>query len=153
MHQNVERAAIGTGACAQRARSLRFPKSVPGLRRRAFQDRQTIRLRLRHLPRLRRNRGHQNRVSTEPLTSASTCAVGGRSVGPLLRLDPPLPLMTPRGDAMAHFVIRDGAEHHLRWVVFIIETGECWTFLNPDVRLWTNITEGRAKVTPFKHGR
>lgn len=67
----------------------------------------------------------------------------------MIRLDPPIPLMTLRGDAMAHFVIDQGSEHHLRWVTFVIETGECWTFTNPDVRLWTNITEGRDRVTPF----
>lgn len=68
----------------------------------------------------------------------------------MIRLEPPIPLMTPRGDAMAHFLIDQGSEHHLRWVTFIIDTGECWTFINPDVRLWTNITEGRDSVTPFE---
>lgn len=57
--------------------------------------------------------------------------------------------MTPLGDAMAHIVIDDGPDHHLKWVAAIIETGEFWTFNNPAVRLWTNITEGRLTVSPF----
>lgn len=65
----------------------------------------------------------------------------------MLRLDPPIPLTTPRGDAMAYFVIDCGHDHHLQWVCFIIETGECWTYRNPDVRLSTNITEGRLKIS------
>jgi hypothetical protein len=57
--------------------------------------------------------------------------------------------MTPRGDAMAHFLIDQGPEHHLHWVTFVIETGECWTFNNTEIRLWTNLTENRDGVTPF----
>lgn len=67
----------------------------------------------------------------------------------MIRIDPPLPLETPKGDALAHFLIDRGDEHHLRWVTFIIETGECWTFRNPEIRLWRNVTEGRDHITPF----
>jgi hypothetical protein len=65
------------------------------------------------------------------------------------RLDPPLWFFTPRGEAMAHFVIDRGDELHLHWVCFLIATGECWTFANPDIRLATNMTEGRDSVSPF----
>ena len=61
--------------------------------------------------------------------------------------------MTPRGDAMAHFLIDRGDEHFLKFVTFIIETGEGWVFRQPDVRLWTNITEGRTSVSPFENGQ
>jgi len=56
----------------------------------------------------------------------------------------PLPVDTPLGTGFAHFLIEHGDEHHLQWVCFIDETGECWTFENPDVRLQSNLTMGRA---------
>jgi hypothetical protein len=65
----------------------------------------------------------------------------------MIRLDPPIPLVTPKGEGYAHFVINNGQEHHLKWVVFIDNTGECWTFENPDVRLSHNPTMGRPKQT------
>ncbi len=58
----------------------------------------------------------------------------------ILQLSPFVPLETPKGRGMAHFLIDYGAEHHLSWVVFIDETGECWTFDNPVVRLQANQT-------------
>jgi hypothetical protein len=59
------------------------------------------------------------------------------------RIDPPLPMETPKGKAMAHFLIDYGPEHHLLWVCFQDETGECWTWNNPDVRLQANLSMGR----------
>ena len=58
----------------------------------------------------------------------------------ILQLDPPVPLDTPRGPGNAHLVIDPGTEHHLQWVVFLNENGECWTFQNPEVRLQANPT-------------
>jgi len=58
------------------------------------------------------------------------------------RLDPPIPLDTPKGKAWAHFVIDPSQEHHLQWVCFMDETGECWTFQNPEIRLRPNRTMG-----------
>jgi hypothetical protein len=55
----------------------------------------------------------------------------------------PIPLETPKGKGHAHFLIDNGQEHHLQWVVFIDSSGECWTFENPDVRLAPNLTMGR----------
>lgn len=43
----------------------------------------------------------------------------------ILQLDPPLPMRTPKGDGLAHFVIDYGAENHLIWVVFSDGSGEC----------------------------
>lgn len=58
----------------------------------------------------------------------------------ILQLNPLIPLETPRGKAMAHFLINSGDEHHLQWVCFIDETGECWTYINPEIRLQSNPT-------------
>ena len=69
------------------------------------------------------------------------------------QLNPPLPLETPRGKGLAHFMIDYGPEHHLMWTVFIDATGECWTFQNPDIRAGKNITLGRMSTTPIKSAR
>lgn len=58
----------------------------------------------------------------------------------ILELNQPLPLETPKGKAMAYLVIDYGTEHHLLFVCFVKETGECWTFQGPDVRLERNET-------------
>lgn len=60
----------------------------------------------------------------------------------LIQLDPALPLETPKGKGFAHFLIDYGQEHDLIWVVFMDETGECWSVRNPDVRLQKNFTMG-----------
>ena len=59
------------------------------------------------------------------------------------QLNPPLPLQTPKGNALCHFMIDYSIEHHLYWVCFINETGECWTFANPEIRAESNISYGR----------
>ena len=63
----------------------------------------------------------------------------------ILQLNPPIPLLTPKGPGYCHFIIDDSQEHHLRWVVFIDATGESWTFENPDIRLDHNLTFGRPR--------
>lgn len=65
------------------------------------------------------------------------------------RLDPPIWLSTPLGDAEAEFIIDRGPEHHLQFVCWVLKTGECWTFRAPEVRRTTNLTMGRDQVTPF----
>lgn len=62
----------------------------------------------------------------------------------LLQLDPPLPLETPRGPALAHVLIDYGAEHDLIWVCFQDATGEIWSYSNPEVRACKNVTMGRS---------
>ncbi len=64
----------------------------------------------------------------------------------MLQLDPPMPLETPRGKAMAHVLIDYGPEHHLLWVCFQDEDGQCWTWANPDVRAQVNPSMGRPTV-------
>lgn len=65
----------------------------------------------------------------------------------MLQLDPPLPVDTPKGKALAHVLIDPGVEHDLLWVCFQ-DDGECWTWRNPEIRAQKNITMGRntAKV-------
>lgn len=67
----------------------------------------------------------------------------------ITRIDPPLPVFTPDGHGLAHFVIDYGYESHLTWVVFLDSTGECWSYQNPDVRMQKNITHGRGTLSPF----
>ncbi len=61
----------------------------------------------------------------------------------ILQLDPPIPLTTPRGKALSHFVIDYGMESHLYWVCFIDDSGECWVYANTEIRALKNITIGR----------
>lgn len=59
------------------------------------------------------------------------------------QLNPPLPLETPKGSALAHFLIDYGPEADLIWVCFQDETGECWSWANPEIRAQKNFTLGR----------
>lgn len=61
----------------------------------------------------------------------------------ILQLNPPLWLDTPKGQALAHFMIDRGIDCDIEWVCFQQETGECWTWLNPDVKILGNTTIGR----------
>ncbi len=67
----------------------------------------------------------------------------------VVQLSPPIPLETPKGKGYAHFMIDYSQEHDLHWVVFIDETGECWTFNNREIRIQTNLTMGRSKSSPI----
>jgi hypothetical protein len=60
----------------------------------------------------------------------------------MLRLDPPLPVVTPRGKALAHVLIDYGIDFDLLWVCFQVD-GECWTWRNQDIRAENNLTFGR----------
>lgn len=64
----------------------------------------------------------------------------------ITQLNPPIPLDTPKGKALAHFVIDYGPEHNLMWVTFVDATGECWTWPNPKVRAQKNISMGRMSA-------
>jgi hypothetical protein len=61
----------------------------------------------------------------------------------IIQLDPPLPLVTPKGKGWAYLAIDYGMECDLCLVVFLDENGECWTFCNPEIRMQANITMGR----------
>ena len=43
----------------------------------------------------------------------------------LQQLNPPLPMTTPQGPGLAHFVLDYGPETHLMWVVFMDADGAC----------------------------
>jgi hypothetical protein len=64
----------------------------------------------------------------------------------MLRLDPPIPVITPKGRAWAHVLIDYSQEHHLVWVCFQDDTGECWSWQNRDIRIQPNPTLGRDKI-------
>lgn len=63
----------------------------------------------------------------------------------MIQLNPSLPLVTPKGKGNAFFIIDYGEEHSLLWVVFLEDSGECWTFRNEQIRLQNNFTM-RPKV-------
>ena len=67
----------------------------------------------------------------------------------MLQLNPPIPILTPKGKAMAHFLLDYGTEFDLIWVCFIDETGECWNYRNPEIRLQRNLTFGRESTSPI----
>jgi len=58
----------------------------------------------------------------------------------IIQLAQILPLDTPKGKAWAHFLIDYGTEHNLQWVCFMVDTGECWTWDNRDIKLEMNLT-------------
>lgn len=62
----------------------------------------------------------------------------------LLQLDPPIPLETPKGSALAYVLIDYGPDYDLMWVCFNDIDGQCWTWSNKDVRGTKNITMGRV---------
>lgn len=61
----------------------------------------------------------------------------------ILQLTPSIPMSTPKGDGLALFIIDYGPEHHLLWTIAINETGEIWTYPNPEVRAQKNVSMGR----------
>ena len=67
----------------------------------------------------------------------------------ITQLDPPLPLETPKGRGWAHLLIDYSQEHDLLFVVFLNETGECWTFPNAEVRMVKNFSLGRHGFSPI----
>ena len=50
-----------------------------------------------------------------------------------------------KGPGLAHFLVDHGPEHHNEWIVFL-DTGEIWSFLNPEVRAQNNVTYGRKNA-------
>lgn len=69
----------------------------------------------------------------------------------VLQLNPPIPMTTPKGDGFAHFMIDYSHEDNIYWVVFQDDTGECWTWANPQIRMQKNITLGRLNPTEIRH--
>jgi hypothetical protein len=69
----------------------------------------------------------------------------------ILQLDPPLPLFTPKGTGLAHFLIDYGMESHLVWIVALDTDGACWSFQNPEIKFQFNPTMGRLKSNAPPH--
>ena len=67
----------------------------------------------------------------------------------IIQLSPCIPINTPKGPALAHFLIDYGMESDLYWVCFLDNSGECWTFSNKEIRAQKNITAGREFISPF----
>lgn len=62
----------------------------------------------------------------------------------ILQINPAIPIhVINKGDGQAHFLIDYGKEDDLCWVVFMDESGECWTINNKFIRAQKNITLGR----------
>jgi hypothetical protein len=61
----------------------------------------------------------------------------------LLQLNPPLYLTTPKGTALAHFIVDYGPEADIIWGCFQEDTGQIWWWSNPKVRAIKNITMDR----------
>jgi hypothetical protein len=62
----------------------------------------------------------------------------------MMQLRPPVELDTPKGRAWAWVLTNWGIDHDLEWTCFVTETGQCWTFRNPEVRMAKNVTMGMA---------
>lgn len=67
----------------------------------------------------------------------------------MLQLNPPIPVVTPKGKALAIAWIDYGIEHDLMWVCLNDSNGECWTWKTPEIRAQINITQQRDYISPF----
>ena len=63
------------------------------------------------------------------------------------QLNPPLPMTTPLGDALAYFI---WAEDRLVWYgCFHYETGENWWWLNNYIRMCPSMSDEQHKISPI----
>lgn len=69
----------------------------------------------------------------------------------ILQLNPAIPMSCPKGNGYAIALIDYSQEHNLQWVIALDESGEIWTFPNPEVRLQKNISLGRSFDNKGKH--
>jgi hypothetical protein len=67
----------------------------------------------------------------------------------ITRIEPSIPVTTPKGKAMAIAWLDYGMEHDLMWVCFQDDTGECWTWENAEIRASVNVTIGRKTISPI----
>jgi hypothetical protein len=66
----------------------------------------------------------------------------------LTRIDPAIPLRTPRGKAFAHFVDDCGDEREAMWVCFG-QDGQIWWWPNSQVRACPNFSLGRDRPEEY----
>lgn len=67
----------------------------------------------------------------------------------MIQLNPQIPVITPKGNGWAFFLIDRSQEHDLEWVVFLDDGGFCWTFRNSDIRIQKNLTFNRDSILNF----
>lgn len=67
----------------------------------------------------------------------------------MIQLNPPWKVATPIGDAEARILDPGSSDDVSRLLCVIEATGELWWLTQRDVRINTNITEGRTRLTPF----
>lgn len=67
----------------------------------------------------------------------------------ITQVNPPIPIITPKGKGICHFVIDYGPESHIIWHAFIDSTGEPWWFENDEIKAQKNITLKRKNISPF----
>jgi hypothetical protein len=67
----------------------------------------------------------------------------------MIQLNPTIPVVTPKGNGLAFFLIDRSQEHDLEWVVFLDNGGYCWTFKNSDIRIQKNFTLHRENIADF----
>ena len=68
----------------------------------------------------------------------------------ITRIEPPIPVTTPKGKAMAIAWLDYGMENDLVWMCVQDDTGEFWQYENADVRARTHLTIGRTKITEIE---
>lgn len=66
-----------------------------------------------------------------------------------MQLNPPIPLMSPKGKCLAIAMIDYGLENHLCFVCLQDDTGECWVWNNQQIKAQKNITYGRTYDSRF----
>jgi hypothetical protein len=70
----------------------------------------------------------------------------------ITRIEPPIPVNTPKGKAMAIAWLDYGMENDLVWMCIQDNTGECWQWENAQIRARHNLTLGRDSISPInKH--
>lgn len=70
----------------------------------------------------------------------------------ITRIDPPIPVTTPKGKAMAIAWIDYGIENDLIWMCIQDDSGECWQWENAHIRARTNLTLGRKNISEINNG-
>ena len=65
----------------------------------------------------------------------------------IIQLNPPIPVICPKGKGLAHALIDYGIEYNLLWIIFLDDSGECWSYYNPEVRAQKNITQNRTLIS------
>jgi hypothetical protein len=66
----------------------------------------------------------------------------------ITQINPPLALVTPLGDALAHFIYGDSQD--VVWCCFQLETGECWWWRNHEIRYAPSITGQNPVISPIQ---